>query len=367
MNTLSICTASSATLIAIEYNGEKITKTLAFSRHSENLFPLLIELLDSHNLSLNNFDCFGCVTGPGSFTGIRIGLSVIKAFAFALDKPIVAINSLELLAYNADILEGRALSIINAGAGLVYYQYFEKKAGALVATTEPKLDKYTHLADRIKADDGADLGIVYSQNNEKGDNYEAIFGRSQEFSLDSLSRAIENKIKNDDFTNSVEVSPLYLRVSQAEQNIHNAVFSRLTKDDVPSIMAVENQTDSTDLPWSENALSKSFDNPDFECWALKNKDGVLAFVAILNVAGNAEILRVKVAQNARLLGLGERLLRELIANKKAAGCREILLEVNAENFAAIALYKKCGFVEVGRRPKYYHNAVDAILFNLALI
>ena len=65
MNFLAICTVSRSTLISLVVNGENYTEVLEFSRHSENLFPLLTQTLDEHNLTLADFDCFGCVVGPG--------------------------------------------------------------------------------------------------------------------------------------------------------------------------------------------------------------------------------------------------------------------------------------------------------------
>jgi len=69
---------------------------------------------------------------------------------------------------------------------------------------------------------------------------------------------------------------------------------------------------------------------------------------------------------ARELGLGNRLVGELIARKKGEGRTRILLEVNEHNFPAIRLYEKNGFERVGERKKYYHNTDSAILMTLKL-
>ena len=69
--------------------------------HSETLMPLIKELFDKSNLSLNDIDLLVSDVGPGSFTGIRIGVATCKAFSDSLNIPCVGISSLEVLAYNA--------------------------------------------------------------------------------------------------------------------------------------------------------------------------------------------------------------------------------------------------------------------------
>ncbi len=370
MNFLAICTVSRATLISLEIDGKNYTKTLEFSRHSENLFPLLMEMLEKHDLKLSDFDCFGCVTGPGSFTGIRIGMSVIKGFGFALNKPIVAISSLELLAQNRTKLckTGKILAVINAGAGLVYHQAFELQNGYnLKALYQPKLDSFKHFAEFKAFRFGENVDTIFCQNDEKGADYTADFCGSENFSADSLTDCVKAKISAQEFTSAVEVAPLYLRVSSAEQNIRDAEFCRLGKDDLDDICVIESQADEYDLPWSRTAILDSLNNPNFECFGLKNSGGLWGIIAVQNGGSETEILRVKVRASARELGLGNRLISELIALKTGAGCDKILLEVNEHNFPAISLYLRNGFLRVGERKKYYHNTDSAILMTLNLV
>lgn len=368
MNFLAICTVSRSTLLAIEKNGETFTETLEFSRHSENLFPLLMQLLEKHDIKLGDFDCFGCVTGPGSFTGIRIGMSVVKAFGFALSKPVVAVNSLELLAQNRlkSARSGVILAVMNAGAGLVYHQAFEMKNGAsLTPMYQPKLDTYKHFTEFKAFRFGENVDTIFCQNEEKGADYSAVFGGSESFTADSLTACVRAKIAENSFTNAVEVAPLYLRVSSAEQDIREVEFVKLGAGDIEGICELE-VNDEFDLPWGEGATLDSLRNPDFECFGLKNKGGIWGIVSVLNSGEECEILRVKVKKVARELGLGKRLIFELIALKRREGKARILLEVNEHNFPAIQMYSQNGFERVGERKKYYHNSDSAILMTLNL-
>ena len=68
--------------------------------HSENLVPMVKTLLDNLNLKVSDIDLYGVAIGPGSFTGLRIGIATVKAFAHVYNKPIVGVSTLEGLAFN---------------------------------------------------------------------------------------------------------------------------------------------------------------------------------------------------------------------------------------------------------------------------
>jgi ribosomal-protein-alanine N-acetyltransferase len=84
------------------------------------------------------------------------------------------------------------------------------------------------------------------------------------------------------------------------------------------------------------------------------------FIVWRTVADEAEIITIGVHPNARGAGIAMAMLGLMEHEIKKAGVKKIFLEVSAENAPAIALYKKCGFIQNGRRPKYY-DGVDAIL------
>lgn len=93
--------------------------------HSEKLLPLIDTTLNEAKLTLNDISSFACINGPGSFTGIRIGLSTLKAFSQVHKKDIFSISSMSLIAYNAYILQKLnkmySINIIDARNDRVYY------------------------------------------------------------------------------------------------------------------------------------------------------------------------------------------------------------------------------------------------------
>ena len=95
--------------------------------HSQKLMPMLEDLLSSLHLSLKDIDLFGIDIGPGSFTGIRIGIATVKAFADVYNKPICGISSLESFAYSAGETSAYICSLLDAKHDNVYYGIFEYK------------------------------------------------------------------------------------------------------------------------------------------------------------------------------------------------------------------------------------------------
>lgn len=133
MKILAIDTSTKNASAAIQNNDKIISKNICNEvTHSEKLLPLIDECLVESNISIKAIDLFACSNGPGSFTGIRIGLSTIKALAHVNNKNIIAISSLLVLAFSLykrvelkDKLENgkkvNICSLIDAKNDRVYY------------------------------------------------------------------------------------------------------------------------------------------------------------------------------------------------------------------------------------------------------
>lgn len=112
-------------------------------QHSVRLMGAVEETLQKADLSPEACDFFCAVTGPGSFTGIRIGVSAAKGFAGALSKPVLGITSFETLAYNA---EGKSLAAIPAGRGFYYVCAFAKDKSVAVPPARVGEEELSRLA-----------------------------------------------------------------------------------------------------------------------------------------------------------------------------------------------------------------------------
>lgn len=132
MNILAIDTSNRVMSIAIIQNGVvSAEKTTNIKRnHSLQLMPSITALMESIDLKAAALDKIVVAKGPGSFTGVRIGLTTAKTLAWTLNIPIVGVSSLEVLAYNGQFFDGLVCAFFDARRSQVYgglYSYNQKK------------------------------------------------------------------------------------------------------------------------------------------------------------------------------------------------------------------------------------------------
>jgi tRNA threonylcarbamoyladenosine biosynthesis protein TsaB len=102
--------------------------------HSALLQPTLKRILDALGWRIQDVDYFACGLGPGSFTGIRVGVAAIKGLAFSLQKPVVGISTLDILAKNVIAAQGPVMPAVDAKRGLIYCSIYKFKNRAIKRT-----------------------------------------------------------------------------------------------------------------------------------------------------------------------------------------------------------------------------------------
>lgn len=117
--------------------------------HSTKLMPLIDSILKSLNLTINDIDLFACGIGPGSFTGIRIGVSTIKAFADVTNKPVIGITSLEAISF-AIKDKGFICSLIDAKHDNLYFGLFEHKDSEYIKSADFLFENINNIIDFVK-------------------------------------------------------------------------------------------------------------------------------------------------------------------------------------------------------------------------
>ena len=130
MKILAIETASKVCGVSLLENNNLIQEATIEDEytHSVKLMPLIDNVLKKEKISIKDIDLFACDKGPGSFTGIRIGIATVKAFADATNKKVIGISSLESLAYyekNDEII----CAMLDAKNENVYYGFFKNSNG----------------------------------------------------------------------------------------------------------------------------------------------------------------------------------------------------------------------------------------------
>ena len=218
------CSMSSSAAIADE------TRTLAQftvnhkKTHSEKIMPQIEALFKTADILIDDIDVFAAAVGPGSFTGVRIGVATIKGFAQALDKPCVAVSAIEALAYSALPFKGIISPILDARRNQVYNALFESDGRTMkrlypdraLALSDLLTELKTCGKDVIFTGDGVP---VFSEQikNEMGD---FAYFVPQPFVYNLASNVAEiglMKYKSGEFTKVDRLVPEYVRLSQAEQ------------------------------------------------------------------------------------------------------------------------------------------------------
>ena len=114
-------------------------------------------------------------------------------------------------------------------------------------------------------------------------------------------------------------------------------------------------------PWSVNSITSELNNP-LSLWVVAmDGDNLAGYVGSQTVLGWADMMNLAVAPEYRRLGIGEKLVAQLVKWLRDNQTTCLTLEVRVSNSPAIALYQKMGFTEVGRRPNYYHNPKEDAL------
>lgn len=117
--------------------------------HSRTLLPMAEDMLKNSELSLDDVDLFAVAHGPGSFTGIRIGVSTVKGLAWAANKPCTGVSTLEALAWHGLSAGGYVCPVMDARRSQVYTALFEIKDGRPLRLWEDKPISLSQLAEQL--------------------------------------------------------------------------------------------------------------------------------------------------------------------------------------------------------------------------
>lgn len=151
MNILMVDTSGPACGVALMREGQIVYEAQLVNErtHSQRIMPMVDAALEMSGMAVEDIDLFGAVVGPGSFTGVRIGVSTCKALAHASGKPCVGIDALEALAANVTAFDGVICPILDARAQQVYGAMF--RAGeAPQRLTQDEAVKLTRFLDAVE-------------------------------------------------------------------------------------------------------------------------------------------------------------------------------------------------------------------------
>lgn len=196
--------------------------------HSENLMPMIKDALSKVNLTLKEIGLIVCDIGPGSFTGIRIGIATIKAFKDSLNIPCIGISSLEALAYNINNNSNLVCSILDCKNDNCYFALYERKEKIFETLIEPQAEDIYSTLSILKSyldDNFENSNITFVGDGSKiyQKQIKETFKEAQisDENLDILNSYNLGICGYEKFNNSVyineEILPLYLKKPQAQR------------------------------------------------------------------------------------------------------------------------------------------------------
>lgn len=194
--------------------------------HSELLLPMAEACLHAGQMQIGDVDLFACTVGPGSFTGVRIGVATVKGLAFGTGKRCAAVSTLEALAENLMPLSGIYCATMNARRGQVYNALFENRDGVLtrlcpdraisLEALAKELNKQYHGFKVRPVGDGYDITLPYLR--EAGVRVLETPENLRLQSAASVARCAWRMALSGNTVSDTALVPLYLRLPQAERD-----------------------------------------------------------------------------------------------------------------------------------------------------
>ena len=388
MKTLCIDTSSKICAVAI-LDDDKLVKKIELNNgltHSESLMPIIKDIFEETNLTLNDINLLICDIGPGSFTGIRIGIATVKAFSDSFNIPIIGVSSLTSLAYNIKS-EGLICSLIDCKNNNCYYSLYKLKDNTYTLLEAPtadsienciKLLNYKYNDKKITfVGDGA---LIYREHILSDCNNSSIYFSDDEINdINILNLGLagidifndknkdiihgKNTDKNNSNNYNDNILPLYLKKPQAQRQLEekNLLISKMEYNDLDNLNISE-----FDNFWNLDILKDELKSSNSKFIVAKLENEIVGFAGAKFIIDEADIMNIAVKSSYRKQGIASLLLKNLIDICKNNNINSINLEVNERNFPAINLYKKYEFLEVGRRKKYYDKKFDAILMRIII-
>jgi tRNA threonylcarbamoyladenosine biosynthesis protein TsaB len=361
---LALDTTLSACSAALVHVGENRIFAEAYDvlgkGHGEAIGPMVQQLFEKAQLYPNDLSRIAVTYGPGTFTGLRIGLAFAHGMSAGLGCPCVGINTLAATA--APLLHKHAaVTVIHeAGAtGKFYAARFEQNCD-LAASDH--LVHFATLEDCLELCHNATV-IGTGATAVLGENYNRPMGFD-------LPRASLFASATANFINTKPPQPLYLREPDAKPPTAPVPLqSRMyNQSDIPRLAALHAM--SFDHGWPENSFEAALALPGATALVVEQAGDIRGFIQLQTAAGETEINTICVEPRWRKRGFARQLLRDAVKHLNSLHVAKLHLDVAEDNLPAYTLYKNFGFIEVGRRKGYYARAkaepVAALLMSLEL-
>ena len=362
------------------------------------------DVLASAGLSMGDVDAVLVGRGPGSFTGVRIGIATAKGLACGLGRALYGTSALDAMAWSAwkSGVRGTLAVAGDAMRGEVYPGIYQlDEAGAhrsFAAETVAKADacvaEWLARADRDELTLTGNGLVKYRKRFE-----DAGFSAEQFVPEDAwyptgeglLRAASEAAVFDAQSGDPALILPIYTRLSDAEENERTRLGLKtpasvdltgvddalagihcqlrpMTVNDTSAVAELEAAVyeGSAHNAWSEKLFYEELSQPGRSWWVAHDQGRIIGFAGGYLAGSDFEIEEVACDPARRREGIASRLVSRVAYDAQMLGASTCSLEVDAQNSPALALYARLGFTQKGRRPGYYGAGHDALIMAVDL-
>ena len=354
MKVLTIDSTEKEGIINLAFDNKiYVKKLLAGESHSEFLLAKIEDILLENNLTIKDINVVSVNLGPGSFTGVRIGVSFVKAFMLSLNLKAVVFNSFDILSYN--IKDKNYIAILNSNNEDIY---FKSVLDGKISFGFMKAEEINNFIKENKVK-------CYCKKSESAYFKGISKLKSLKISDDVSAKITLDKIENEEFTSIENINPLYIKKSQAERELKekinkNLVILKATINDVENLLNLEDACFTNDK-FSKQSFVEELTSNTREYYIASVNNKPVGYIGFIKFDDGINLIKVCVLKEYREFGIASKLIEKMIEKTIEYGYDKIFLEVDEKNEKAIKLYEKYNFETQHKREKYYANGNSALI------
>ena len=354
--TMAAAVAEEGRVLAKDYSEEN-------RNHAPYLMPMIQKVLADSGTQAGDMDAIGVTIGPGSFTGLRIGIATAKGFSDTLQIPMLPLLSLDALALGLSDYQGTIVTMLDARKNQVYAAVYHNQEGQMEKVLqETPLDPSTDLTAFLAKEEE----ILFVGDGVLGwqEKLLAAYGERCAFRLEAPQGiqgenliALAEKAHHWDFTD--DITPFYIRSVDAKAKFLQYQLVKMKEQDIEELLVLENA--SFPKPWTKGMFHMELKNMFAHYWVIRTDETLSAYGGFWMIGNECHITNIAVHPDYRHLGQGTLMVKHLLSMAKKMGANAVTLEVRTSNEKAISLYERDGFQNHGTRPHYYEDGEDAMI------
>ena len=320
--------------------------------HAEALAPMVKQAMQDSGLGFPQIERIAVTVGPGTFTGVRIGLAMARGLGLARDIPVIGIDTLSAIAANEPASDAPLLVTADARNGDVYSAAFD---AARRVIRKPMIVTAASAADGMPPSTiimGTSAKAVIAASGRS----DLVLSTRGDLPVAARFGAMAAILPNP----GVMPAPLYLRQPDAKpqaaplRKASALEFRNAGPEAVALLASIHGE--AFEMGWTAHAFAKLLAMPGAGATLALEHGEPAGFVLTRIAADEAEIITICTRPQAQRRGIARSLLNHQFTDLLARNVRHVFIEVAASNIAALKLYASLGFAKAGRRKAYYTKA-----------